>query len=185
MDDAEELFLQAVELDPWLAIAYTNLGNIRFRRGDEDEAERLYQKALSLDTTQPEAQYNLGYVMLERGRPAEAIAFFKAFPDQHLDNRPYKVLIAGGDWTCSVAHFTGTMTGPMQPVSADRVPLSSAAVASFHSELERTATCRASSRVRTAPCLVADRPHPVTFSRLNHHDHSGAQRHGTGQLHGL
>lgn len=43
----------------------------------------------------------------------EAVRFFKTFPDQHLDNRPYKVLIASGDWTCSIAHFTGTMKGPM------------------------------------------------------------------------
>jgi tetratricopeptide (TPR) repeat protein len=74
---AEELYLRALEMDPWLAIAYTNLGNIRFRRGDEAEAERLYNKALSLDAAQPEAQYNLGYVMLERGQPAEAIVFFR------------------------------------------------------------------------------------------------------------
>lgn len=77
LDEAEQLYQRALEMDPWLAIAYTNLGNIRFRRGDEDEAEKLYRKALSLDTAQPEAQYNLGYVMLERGCPAEAIAFFK------------------------------------------------------------------------------------------------------------
>jgi DNA-binding transcriptional MerR regulator len=77
IDEAEALYRHALELDPFLAIAYTNLGNIRFRRGDEDGAEKLYQKALSLDTTQPEAQYNLGYVMLERGHPGEAIDFFK------------------------------------------------------------------------------------------------------------
>src|SRR3954468_1545117 len=29
MDDAEALYREAVALDPWLAIAYTNLGNIR------------------------------------------------------------------------------------------------------------------------------------------------------------
>ncbi|APR76350.1 TPR domain protein [Minicystis rosea] len=77
LDEAEQLYQRALEMDPWLAIAYTNLGNIRFRRGDEEEAERLYNKALSLDEKQPEAQYNLGYVMLERGRPTEAITFFK------------------------------------------------------------------------------------------------------------
>ena len=44
---------------------------------------------------------------------AEALAFFKTFPDQHLDNRPYKTLFSGGEWTCSIAHFTGTMQGPM------------------------------------------------------------------------
>jgi hypothetical protein len=39
--------------------------------------------------------------------------FFKTFPDIHVGNDPYKVLIGDGDWTCSVAKFTGTMTGPM------------------------------------------------------------------------
>ena len=53
---------------------------------------------------------------------AEAVQFFRTFPDQHLDNRPYKVLIAGGDWTCSVAHFTGTMTGAMQGPDGSEIP---------------------------------------------------------------
>jgi tetratricopeptide (TPR) repeat protein len=75
--EAEALYQRALELDPWLAIAYTNLGNIRFRRGDEEAAEKLYRKALSLDAAQPEAQYNLGYVMLDRGRPGDAAEFFK------------------------------------------------------------------------------------------------------------
>src|SRR5438105_5218796 len=52
----------------------------------------------------------------------EAIAFFKTFPDQHLDNRPYKVLISDGEWTCSVAHFTGTMTGPMKGPDGNEIP---------------------------------------------------------------
>jgi DNA-binding transcriptional MerR regulator len=76
MDQAEALYRRALELDPWLAIAYTNLGNICFRRNDEKEAERLYRKALDIDRTQPEAQYNLGYVMLERGQAREAIDYF-------------------------------------------------------------------------------------------------------------
>ena len=77
LNEAEALYLKAVGLDPWLAIAYTNLGNIRFRRGDDEQAEALYRKALSLENNQPEAQYNLGYVMLDRGCPAEAVDFFK------------------------------------------------------------------------------------------------------------
>ena len=43
----------------------------------------------------------------------EALNFFKTFPDQHLVNNPYKVMIAQGDWTCTIAEFTGTMKGPM------------------------------------------------------------------------
>ena len=52
----------------------------------------------------------------------EAIDFFNTFPDQHLDNRPYKVLISDGEWTCSVAHFTGTMTGPMKGPDGNEIP---------------------------------------------------------------
>ncbi|MEP7121296.1 MAG: tetratricopeptide repeat protein, partial [Byssovorax sp.] len=75
--EAEDLYRRAIELDPWLAIAYTNLGNVCFRRGDEENAEIFYRKALEIEATQPEAQYNLGYVMLERGQAAEAVAFFR------------------------------------------------------------------------------------------------------------
>ncbi|MDX2051293.1 MAG: tetratricopeptide repeat protein [Polyangiaceae bacterium] len=76
MDEAERLYAEAVELDPWLGIAYTNLGNIRFRRHDAEGAERLYLQGLEIDPKQPEAQYNLGYVMLERGHPDQAIPLF-------------------------------------------------------------------------------------------------------------
>jgi tetratricopeptide (TPR) repeat protein len=76
MDEAERLYARAIELDPWLAIAYTNLGNIRYRRQDVKRAEELYKKALEIDPRQPEAQYNLGYVMLERGEPDAAIPLF-------------------------------------------------------------------------------------------------------------
>ena len=53
---------------------------------------------------------------------AESIAFFKTFPDNHIDNRPYKVLFGQGDWTCSVARFTGTMKGPMKGFDGKEVP---------------------------------------------------------------
>ena len=53
---------------------------------------------------------------------AEALEFFKTFPDQHLDNRPYKTLFGSGDWTCSIAHFTGTMKGPMQGPDGKEIP---------------------------------------------------------------
>jgi ketosteroid isomerase-like protein len=52
----------------------------------------------------------------------EAIDFFKAFPDQHLDNRPYRVFFASGDWTCSIARFRGTMTGPMKGPDGKEIP---------------------------------------------------------------
>jgi Flp pilus assembly protein TadD/DNA-binding transcriptional MerR regulator len=74
--EAEALYAKAIEIDPSLAIAYTNLGNIRFRRGDDKGAEQLYRQAIEIDGAQPEAHYNLGYVMLERGSAKEAIGYF-------------------------------------------------------------------------------------------------------------
>ena len=53
---------------------------------------------------------------------AEAEAFFKTFPDQKLDNHPYKVLFASGDLTCSIARFRGTMTGPMKGSDGKEIP---------------------------------------------------------------
>jgi tetratricopeptide (TPR) repeat protein len=76
--EAEGLYRQALELDPYLAIAYTNLGNVCFRRHNDAAAEQLYRRALEIESTQPEAHYNLGYIMLERGEPADAVPFFQA-----------------------------------------------------------------------------------------------------------
>ncbi len=77
MDEAERIYRQALKHDPWLAIVYTNLGNIRFRRGDEEQAAEMYHRALAIESTQPEAKYNLGYMMLHRGKLEEAIRYFR------------------------------------------------------------------------------------------------------------
>jgi hypothetical protein len=62
------------------------------------------------------AVYWPGQAEPTRGREnhdLEAVEFFKTFPDNHLVNDPYKIFFADGNWTCSVADFTGTMKGPM------------------------------------------------------------------------
>jgi len=53
---------------------------------------------------------------------AEAREFFKTFPDNRVENRPYKVFFSQGDWTCSIAKFTGTMKGPMKAPNGDIIP---------------------------------------------------------------
>jgi tetratricopeptide (TPR) repeat protein len=91
-DEAESLYKRAIALDPSLAIAYTNLGNIRFRRGDEEGAEKFYAQALEVDPKQPEAHYNIGYVALEHGDAARAVPYFEKaivadprFADAHFN----------------------------------------------------------------------------------------------------
>lgn len=80
-EEAEELYTRALQLDPSLAIAFTNLGNVRYRRGDHDGAEKLYRRALACESDQPEAQYNLGYLLLERGEAASALRHFESALD--------------------------------------------------------------------------------------------------------
>jgi hypothetical protein len=53
---------------------------------------------------------------------AESREFFKTFPDNHLDNNPYKIQFGQGDWTCTVARFTGHMGGPMQQPDGTETP---------------------------------------------------------------
>lgn len=91
-DQAEALYREAVEIDPHLAIAHTNLGNILFRRGDDRAAEVYYLTAITIDDRQPEAHYNLGYVMLERGDAKQAADHFEKaimrdsrFADAHFN----------------------------------------------------------------------------------------------------
>lgn len=43
----------------------------------------------------------------------EGVQMFKTFPDNRVETRPYKVFFASGEWTCSIARFTGTMKGSM------------------------------------------------------------------------
>jgi hypothetical protein len=51
-----------------------------------------------------------------------SIAFWKTFRDQRLVNRPDRVFFASGDWTCSIARFTGTMLGPMVTPDGKEIP---------------------------------------------------------------
>jgi ketosteroid isomerase-like protein len=53
---------------------------------------------------------------------AESLEIFRTFPDQKIENRPYKVFFASGDWTCSIARFTGTMKGPMKGSDGKEIP---------------------------------------------------------------
>ncbi len=93
---AEEAYHRAIHLDPGLANAYTNLGNLRFRAGAIEDAKVLYEKAIEVDPDQPEAQYNMGYIWYEEG-----------LLDQALDSFLRSVEI---DPTFADAHFNLAMT---------------------------------------------------------------------------
>jgi tetratricopeptide (TPR) repeat protein len=92
VERAEEAYVEALRLDPSLANALTNLGNIHYRRDDVDEVERFYRHALAVDPEQPEAHYNLGFLRLEEGEGELARSEFEAaldvdpaFADAHFN----------------------------------------------------------------------------------------------------
>lgn len=89
---AEAAYRRAVKLDPTLANAWTNLGNLRYRRSDAVEAQACYRAALRADSDQPEAHYNLGFLLFEDGKLELAITHFRyavdqdpAFADAHFN----------------------------------------------------------------------------------------------------
>ncbi len=76
-DRAEQAYRRAIELDPRLATALTNLGNLRLVAGDRAEAESMYRRAIAADPSQAEAPYNLAYLLVERGLHNEAVPLFE------------------------------------------------------------------------------------------------------------
>jgi tetratricopeptide (TPR) repeat protein len=92
MDTAEHLFRQALDLEPTMAAALTNLGNLVYRQGELDEARQLYDRALEHDPAQPEARYNLANLLEDLGETDLAIAELRkvcaaapAFADAHYN----------------------------------------------------------------------------------------------------
>ncbi|MEM9488929.1 MAG: tetratricopeptide repeat protein [Myxococcota bacterium] len=71
---AEIAYRRALELQPSLASAYTNLGNLLYRQGKASAARMAYVRALELEPNQPEARYNLSNVLEDIGETEMAIA---------------------------------------------------------------------------------------------------------------
>jgi DNA-binding transcriptional MerR regulator len=93
---AEEAYHRAIYLDPSMANAYTNLGNLMYRTGKIEDARALYRKAVEIDPDQPEGHYNLGFLCFETGDIEEA-------------ERCFSVAV-GLDSTFADAHFNLAMT---------------------------------------------------------------------------
>jgi tetratricopeptide (TPR) repeat protein len=91
-ETAEHLFRQAIDLEPRMSAALTNLGNLVYRQGELEEAKGLYERALDHDPNQAEARYNLANVFEDLGETELAIAELRRvcaacpeFPDAHYN----------------------------------------------------------------------------------------------------
>jgi tetratricopeptide (TPR) repeat protein len=92
MPAAERLYLRALELDPRLAAAHTNMGNLKHRLGQRGEARECYEQALTLDPDQCEARFNLANLLDELGdhdlalaEYQRVVATFGSFADGHFN----------------------------------------------------------------------------------------------------
>lgn len=90
--EALAAYTHAIALDPELAAAETNLGNLLHRRGALDEARQHYERALAIDPDQPEARYNLANLYDDLGDLERAIvewysvlALHPGFADAHFN----------------------------------------------------------------------------------------------------
>jgi tetratricopeptide (TPR) repeat protein len=90
--DALSLYRLAIDLDPSLAIVYTNMGNVYHNLGDTALARHYYNEALALDPFQPEAIYNVGYLHMCEGNLEDAAKWLEQaivarpkFEDAHFN----------------------------------------------------------------------------------------------------
>lgn len=80
---AELSYRRALELEPALAAALTNLGNLCYRRGETAAARRAYERALELEPDQAEARYNLANLLDDLGDTDLAVAELRAVCSRH------------------------------------------------------------------------------------------------------
>lgn len=92
LDEAMDAYRRALELDPSLAAAHTNLGIACFDKGELTQARAHFERALSLDPDQPEARYNLANLYEQESQLELAIAEFRRvvasrpeFADAHFN----------------------------------------------------------------------------------------------------
>jgi tetratricopeptide (TPR) repeat protein len=92
VSEAEACYRRALDGDPGLAAAHTNLGALAYRRGDSEGARQAFEAALACDPDQPEARYNLATLLYEEGEVELAASELRrvvqavpAFADAHYN----------------------------------------------------------------------------------------------------
>jgi predicted O-linked N-acetylglucosamine transferase (SPINDLY family) len=90
LNEAEELFRQALALQPRYPEAHYNLGNVLLDQGRIEEAIGSYRQAIDLSPGMATAHYNLAHALKDQGNLSEAVECYRRaaalapeWPDAH------------------------------------------------------------------------------------------------------
>jgi len=127
-NEAMEIYLRVLDLDPLHAAAHINLGTLYYNRQEYALAEKHYRSAIQIDPRYALAYFDLGNVLDETGHIAEAIETYKTairlaptYADAHYNLalayektrlprkalkhwRAYVKLDTSGPWTVHARH---------------------------------------------------------------------------------
>jgi tetratricopeptide (TPR) repeat protein len=91
-DQARDLYLKALEVDPNNAHVRTDLASCFRNLGESDRAIRELMKVIEIEPSHATALYNLGVIFLnDKKDPTEAIRFWEAFAREY----PQSAMSAG------------------------------------------------------------------------------------------
>jgi tetratricopeptide (TPR) repeat protein len=76
-NEAINIYLKVLEMDPTHAAAHINLGTLYYNRQEYKLAEKHYRSAIQIDPRYALAYFDLGNVLDETGRVDEAISTYK------------------------------------------------------------------------------------------------------------
>jgi len=99
---AKQAYEQALQLDPEMSAAWTNLGSMLADIGDLDGAREHYERAIAIDPDQPEAHCNLADLILRDGDAEASVALYRrvvqlapSWPEAHY-GLARALLVVGG-----------------------------------------------------------------------------------------
>ncbi len=86
IEEAEEAYRKAIDLNPNDATAYSNLGNLLQNQQRIEEAEEAYRKAIDLNPNEATAYSNLGNLLSDQQRIEEAEEAYRKAIDLNPEN---------------------------------------------------------------------------------------------------
>ena len=91
LEEADQLYRQAISMRSDYTQAYINRGEILLRLNRTKEAREVYQKALGFENDNPDLLYNMGVLALSQGQHSEAMAYLNKALEQDPDH--YQALL--------------------------------------------------------------------------------------------